>query len=407
MKQKLVNISIAAAFEGVKHPCFVVSNSFSRKAFAAMITLGLVFSAAESFAAGFAAQDLSASALGLANAFTAQADDPSAMAYNPAGIAWQPGTGLMLGGVVPYRNSSAVVASGVVSNGGEDPAVAHFYANWMPLDGHWGVGFGVNSPFMLDNQWGPTVFGGQANQTRLKTFRTSLDVIYALDSRLALAVGGDWYVASGDVNSIGNSFHGTEKVAFGGHGSLMWKFHPGWSLGAMYRFSPGLKLSGDNIAAVSGPAHVSVQLPDEARIGLSYDIQDNFKLEIDGSWTGWSTLSDLNIVAQNGQLNPLNMEDSFGFMAGLRWTWRENNQIRFGYAFDQAASLDNAFSARLTDADQQRVSLGFGADGFGAHLDTAFIYTFLPDRTIANGKAFDGTYRDRRFTLAISVSALF
>jgi len=402
-----MNISMAAAFEGVKYPCFVVSNSFSRKVLAAMVALGLGLHAGGVFAAGFAAQDLSVSALGLANAFTAQADDPSAMAYNPAGIAWQPGTGLMLGGVVPYRNSSAAVASGVASNGGEDPAVAHFYANWMSLDGHWGVGFGVSSPFMLDNQWDSTVFGGQANRTRLTSFRTSLDVIYALDSRLALAIGGDWYVASGDVDSISNRFHGTEKVAFGGHGSAMWKFHPGWSLGAMYRFSPSLTLSGDNIAAVSGPAHVSVNLPDEARIGLSYDIQDNFKLEIDGSWTGWSTLRDLNIVAQNGQLNPLNMEDSFGFMAGLRWTWRENNQFRFGYAFDQAASLDSGFSARLTDANQHRVSLGFGADGFGAHLDTAFIYTFLPDRTIASGTGFDGAYRDRRFTLAISVSALF
>lgn len=369
------------------------------------IAMGMM--AGQGDAAGFSVQDQSASALGMANAFTAQADDPSAMAYNPAGIAWQPGAGLMLGGIIPYRNASAKVASGVASNQGGEPALTHFYASWMPLDGHWGVGFGVNRPFMMDNQWDSTVFGGQANRTTLKTFRTSADLVFALDSRLALAVGGDWFFATGDMDTITNRFRGSDRAAFGGHGSLLWKFYPGWSLGAIYRFNPALTLSGTNIAAVSSSAHMTVSLPDEARIGLSYDILDNLKFEIDGSWMRWSEMKNLNIVALNTQFNPLRMDNSYGLAAGIRWTWRENSQFRFGYAYDQAASRDIGFSPRIPDANQHRLSLGLGGDAFGAHFDAAFIYSFLQDRTITGGTAFDAVYRDTRYALALSVSTFF
>jgi len=47
--------------------------------------------------AGFHIREQGAKAMGMANAFVAQADDPSAVFYNPAGIAFQDGTAVSLG----------------------------------------------------------------------------------------------------------------------------------------------------------------------------------------------------------------------------------------------------------------------------------------------------------------------
>lgn len=49
------------------------------------------------FGAGFHIREQGAKAMGMANAFVAQADDPSAIFYNPAGIAFQSGTQVSLG----------------------------------------------------------------------------------------------------------------------------------------------------------------------------------------------------------------------------------------------------------------------------------------------------------------------
>lgn len=63
-----------------------------------------------SYGAGFKISEQGAKAMGMGNAFSAQADDPSALYYNPAGIAFLPGIQISLGALaimVPRRNSPA------------------------------------------------------------------------------------------------------------------------------------------------------------------------------------------------------------------------------------------------------------------------------------------------------------
>ena len=51
------------------------------------VTLLFLAAPAASFAAGFSVFEAGAKALGMGGAFVAQADDPSAIFFNPAGIA--------------------------------------------------------------------------------------------------------------------------------------------------------------------------------------------------------------------------------------------------------------------------------------------------------------------------------
>src|SRR5512140_1435278 len=61
------------------------------------VPLVLLFTASTSFAAGFRLPEAGAKAMGMGFAFTAQADDPSAIYFNPAGLTQLKGQNVMLG----------------------------------------------------------------------------------------------------------------------------------------------------------------------------------------------------------------------------------------------------------------------------------------------------------------------
>jgi len=372
------------------------------------LLLAVVFgmSVSTAHAAALYNLDQSASAMGVANAFTATASDPSAMYYNPAGLAWQEGVGAMVAGAARYQNQSVVLPGGKAPNTASPNSLASLYVGWMPKDSNWGIGFGAFSPYSLNSEWG-NVFGGQGQLTKFDTPHVALDVVYALSSTMAVAVGGDWYTGKLDVNSGTTTFHGKDNTGFGGHVSWMWHPRPTWSVGALYRSRTNMKMSGTATGAVSGPAHVNMNLPDMVRIGVAHDVYDNVKVELDGSWTNWSRLSDMNVVGTTTALHTLNLRNTFSAMAGVTWTWRENTQFRFGYAFDEGASRKTGMSARVADNSGHRLTLGAGGDLFGLHMDLAYAYTFYTNHAVTASTPYNGTYRDRRQSLAFSLSNMF
>jgi len=367
----------------------------------------------EARAAALATFDQSVSAAGVANAFVATADDPSAAHYNPAGIAWQPGIGVMFNGTLRFEDESVQLspALGTPFNTATPTNLGSIYAAWMPRDGNWGIGVGFDLPFSTNTAWGAT-FGGAAQRTSLDAFHLSLDAVYAISSSMAVAFGPDWYVGRIDVDSAATTFHGTEATAVGGHVAWMWRPRPAWSVGATLRTGATMKLSGNATGAgpVVGAAETNVSLPDVVQFGIAHDFYDRFKVELDGSWTRWSTFDDLDVVstaASGASLNPLNLRDSFSAMMGLTWFWQEHTQFRFGYAFDEAATRNTGFNARIIDSNSHRLSLGMGADLLGMHFDAAYSYVYSPSRTISGSGVFNGLYKQRLQSLSLGISKHF
>ena len=98
------------------------------RVFWAIVLVLLLGTASPVFSAGFHVHEQGIKAMGMGNAFTAQADDPSALFYNPAGIAFQEGTQISLGTLI--INVPETKFSGTVHNVGKitipnpDPATA-------------------------------------------------------------------------------------------------------------------------------------------------------------------------------------------------------------------------------------------------------------------------------------------
>ena len=72
------------------------------------VLLVLLFTASTSFAAGFRLPEAGAKAMGMGFAFTAQADDPSAIYFNPAGLTQLKGQNVMLGVTYVQENGGGV-----------------------------------------------------------------------------------------------------------------------------------------------------------------------------------------------------------------------------------------------------------------------------------------------------------
>jgi len=344
--------------------------------------------------AALGAPDQSASGLGVANAMTASADDASATVYNPAAIAWLPGTHFMAGSILRWRNAGYNPA-GALKNSGIN--TGHAYLTQMKHGDRLGASLGWNMPLAVNNNW------SNYGRTSIRVNRISASLITTIDSTLAIAIGPDWYFGNIDLtNTAGKSFSGSSHNALGGHISAMWKPWPSWSFGAVYRSGASLRFSGNNGTA-------KVKLPDSARVGVAYRLRNNIRLEIDGRWTHWKKLSQLSAYSNTGALvigHNLALRDTFDVMTGLTWNWRQDTRFRFGYAFEQGAAKSSNFDPAVTDLSGHRISLGAGSDLFGVHIDAAYSYMFQPSTT-TTGIAGSGKLSHRRQSLGISISQYF
>jgi len=360
-----------------------------------------VFAASSSLhAAGFYQANQSASAAGAANAFVATANDASAVMYNPSGLAWQDGVSITAGVLLNYRNNSVKIPAGIAPNLTEEPTVGQLYVGWMPHDGRLGLGFGFSPLYQVNNTWGAP-FAAPSGSTKITVDHATFDTVYALSSTLAIGMGADWYLTKATLTQGAVNFKGKDYAGFGGHLSAMWKPAPAWSVGAMLRSGSRISLSGN------ANDTLKIKLPDVLTLGVAHDFADVWRLEGDVSWSRWSTLKDMNVVAAGAvtQANPLNLRDTLKAALGLTWTWRENTQFRIGYAYDQGANKSAGFNPIIADQDGHQLSLGAGGALSGMHVDLAYSYTFFAKKTATGSYA--GTYRDRRQTIMLSVSNRF
>src|SRR5512135_3150752 len=84
------------------------------------VLLVLLFTASTSFAAGFRLPEAGAKAMGMGFAFTAQADDPSAIYFNPAGLTQLKGQNVMLGATYLKLNGADFTGSTPLTSGASE-----------------------------------------------------------------------------------------------------------------------------------------------------------------------------------------------------------------------------------------------------------------------------------------------
>src|SRR5881628_3485987 len=147
------------------------------------------------FAGGVSFTEQGAAASGKANAFTGEANDPSAIFYNPAGITQLPGTQLMIGTSIVKLDSTFRCSTTPCENSqlqDQFPIIPHFYIThrFKQWDERVSIGLGVYTPFGIVVDW-PDNWQGRFNTTnaRLRVTGYNHTVAYQVTPGFSVAAG--------------------------------------------------------------------------------------------------------------------------------------------------------------------------------------------------------------------------
>lgn len=362
------------------------------------------------YAGGFRILDQSASAVGQSAAFVAQADDPSALFYNPAGMTQLQGIQTSIGTLLVGGSTSFTSPTGVTTSGDFGASVAlppptngYMTANLKALGltklEDVTVGIGVLSPFgILYRYSNDSPFSTAVTSQTLPLIDIKPTIAYKLNDYLSFGVGADIYTfasfwgAGQGVTKLNNAglpgippgaqmeINGGDTAAGFNVSLLYTPFRntdgkPLANIGIVYRSQATLHLKGNFLVNGGTVADTSttVVLPQVITGGIALwpvrNRDHEWKLEMDVDYTGWKSLRNTDVHLSNGATLPFpqNWQSSFTIMIGTEYKWLQVERLpdwevalRGGYWFSQNAVPNSSFTPTVPDADNHSISTGLG-----------------------------------------------
>lgn len=384
-------------------------------------------------AAGFAIYEWSARDFALGGATVGRADDPAALASNPAGITQLDGIQVMAG-VMPIKPLMTVVADGVSTDSDDDALFfpPHFYATWKVND-RYSIGLATFSRFGLGTKFDEN-WKGRYNsyEAVLESMSINPNVAVKVTDKLSAAFGVEAMylninlkkkIPLGSVD--GDSNLEADGFGYGFNMALHYQPCDYAKLGLTYRSPVTMKVTGDadfsNIP--TGVPYFSdtsakgvVTLPDSFSFGLAVYPMDKLSVEVGTTYTLWSKYDELTIdfgdpilpSATPDQLSsPKNWNDVWRFNVGVEYAALDWLDLRLGYVFDQSPVPDGTIDYLLPDSDRHLFSGGLGFHKDNWALDMSYSYLMFEDRDIEGRKdslgrdeVFDGKVKDAHAHIA-------
>jgi len=386
------------------------------------------------YAGGFMVPEQGASAVGMGNAFTSIANDPSANWYNPAGLAFL-GTSVSVGGDL-LRPNNQYTTGGTTYNAKKKTFFApQIYANYSPEGSDFAVGLGINAPFGLSTDWmnsnapfsRQTAGANSVTFSQIEAIQTNLNVAYKLTDHVSIAMGGVYYNATKvhldnalvQVKGNGDGFGG--NAAFLYHGENV-------SFGLNYRSKVKINISGiaeglsplpASFVGMRGGVTTSITLPDIMMVGLSWKAMPSLLLTAQADWVNWKTFDAINLHFQPSMLNvvtgtqktvPENYKATTTYRFGAQWMYSNAMRARVGYVYDPTPTSTVKVSPRLPGNDRQLLTLGWGMDINSAMtMNLAYAYVWLKDRQLTTSATpiYNGQYTSNVHILSADLNYRF
>jgi long-chain fatty acid transport protein len=384
--------------------------------------LSLVLVPGLAFGNGFAINEQDAKAVAMGGAFVAQADDPSAVYYNPAGILQLDGTQVSAGMSVikphasfktdgnratpllgPYAGPSAGATTSIKD-----------VTFWIPnaymtqkMNDRWGFGFGAFANFGLSTEWpedweGRFIVGGV--KAEINTLSVNPVVAFKPIEKLTLSAGPVLQyldialkyrmpVAAG----IGAPEAGVKLTGddwdWGWNAGLLYSITDTLKFGASYRSQIKHKIErGDIKFSPEGANGFSntkgdapITLPAIAYLGLAWSPKP-LTLEFDLQWTQWSTFDKLEVNFDqplagvvSGLEREKNWKNVWAYRFGAQYTLNEYLDLRAGVIYDKSPIPDSTLDPLIPSGDRWLYCLGFGTHYQSFTFD--FAYNYLQDES--------------------------
>lgn len=397
----------------------------------------LLFSGTVS-ASGYKIDQQGSKALGMADAFVATADDPSAVYFNAAGLAGQREPALYLGvsALAPSTMFKNMAGAEEETNG-EVFLPPHLYLAYP--SGNITFGLGIYAPFGLGTKWrdaGLTRY--QATESDVETLNINPAVAVRVKPWLLLGAGVDYMKSNASLKKmVDQSLAGGSdaKTVLEGDGDG-WGYNAGVIIipderlrfGISYRSAIEVDYTGtaslDNIAPALQPlfggasfrtdAKTSIKFPATLTIGAAYKPSEKVTLELDFERTGWSSNDSLDIDLKNevapagftDTKEPADWIDIWAVRAGIEYRATESISVRGGYVYQNNPAPGHTLHPRLPDSDQQNLSFGIGYNTGNLVIDAAYMVAFFEDRDVENN-ILSGEYKTFGHSVGLSAGYKF
>ncbi len=394
---------------------------------------------------GYENATLSTRSLSRANAVVADPEDPSTIAFNPAGLTALEGTQVYVGSNFLWTDYDYEGTEGRLDSDASRTVipVPFGYASYKPKGGKFAVGVGSNSPFGLITKYSSTGnFQNIAYYNELKTSHYAVSMAYELTPQVS--IGGGWSLYDVTLKQVGkfnsNFILATAvpgatapdadfeyDVAGQGQGwnaGLLWKVTERDNLGFFYRSEARIHLKGSmnvhnltgfmpTVFGVAGSSLITSvdtdwTFPSNLTIGWSHTFSDRLEMELDLGWTGWSAFDSIKTLfgtqRSNAVLNgfsDLSKDYADVISVHLGGTYMINDQwkLNSGYYYQQMAANKANYSNEIPDGDRHGFTLGFEHKlNDKWTLDMNYLVALSApvevDNTVGhtNGTDIDGTY---------------
>ncbi|MGE4496717.1 MAG: OmpP1/FadL family transporter [Deferribacterales bacterium] len=355
------------------------------------------------FASGFAINEQGAKALGMGGAFAAQADDPTAVYYNPAGITQLEGTQVSLGFsfIKPSTEFEGTFTGNDVSGETEDRTfiIPNFYIT-TKINDRLSFGLGSFITFGLGMDWkddwaGAHLVGGK--NAEIATYTVNPVIAYKVTNDLSLAAGlvyqkmdviigsrtpnfSTWGMPSEDLKLEGDS------DAWGWNIAAHYKLGKNWRFGLSYRPEIKHEVEGTsetdsllaNVSQIKGDFKADITLPAVTYVAAAWS-NGKWTFELDGQYTQWSSYDELNPEGLSGiGVKPKNWDDVWAIRFGGQYKLNEMVDLRAGIIRDYSPIPDEWVDPMLPSGDRWLYTLGAGFH-FGKSFDLDVAYNYLDD----------------------------
>jgi len=392
------------------------------------VLLVLLFAASTSFAGGFRIPEAGAKAMGMGFAFTAQADDPSAIYFNPAGLTQLEGQNVMVGATYLHLDGGEFTGVTPLTGGasrGEtqkslDFVIPNAYYTKTTSDGYISYGVGVFVPFGLGQEYennNTSIFRNQITKIDLTTVVVNPTIAFKINEVLSVGVGIDYMwgkarLEKTPVAQVGNLYNsklesdwGLDGDAWGYNFGVLLKPTENLRIGANYRSPFNLKIKNADVSiSNTNPAYGSgllgptpssttgsatIAMPATFALGAAYTM-GKLTVEADADWTFWSSFKSLPITidktyptlfSTNAEKN---WEDVCALRLGVEYRVTAPLSLRAGFVYDPSPVPGDTMGPELPDSRKLDYSIGAGYKIGSWTIDVAGMYIDKQDRNVSN-----------------------
>lgn len=395
-------------------------------------------------AGGFQLNEHGAKPMGMGGAFTAIANDASAIYWNGAGLTQIEGNQLMLGTalitpVTSFRGVTPQITEYKMEKQTFFPS--HLFAAFRADENTvWGIG--ITTPFGLGTKWDENWVGKYlAIETELMTFAFMPTWAYSITKNFSISAGFQYSYATVLITRKNSqapftgdaliTLDGDDKEAFGYQFGVMFKPSSKLSIGASYHSEVNYRFKGTAdakgaqqlIDAKRIPKNEDIEAklttPMNLAVGLAYDPISQLTLSLEYQYVGWASYDVLAVNFIDPDFTdlstPRDYENTYIARFGLEYRLSSALSLLGGVYYDNHPVAPEKVSPSLPDANRLGFSGGFDFK-FAQKLSIAASYLFIrsEENTVTNSQenytagiaSFNGTYNSiaNLFSLSLTYS---